>query len=312
MADGRDPLDTVTSWGAPGGHWALLVHGGAGSAPGRADGPALAGARAAAEAGAAVLRSGGSALDAVQRAVTLLEDDPVFNAGTGACLTEEGLIELDAALMEGGSLRAGGVCALPPFANPIAVARAALDDGRHVLYAGEGAARFARERGFVPSTSEAMTTPEARARWAARREGRVAGGSQGTVGAVARDARGHVASATSTGGILGKRPGRVGDSPLLGAGTYADDDAGAASATGQGEAILRVGLARCAVDSMRARVHPQDAARAAVRVMESRVAGTGGLILVDRDGRLGWARNTASMTWAAAAAELPDLLAGEV
>ncbi len=210
-----EPARVTGSWGGEGGRWAVLVHGGAGARRRAARRSAqIAGARAAAIAAAEVLQAGGSALDAVERAVVMLEDDPNFNAGTGACLNEEGLIELDAAIMEGAALRGGGVCALPPFLNPIAVARAVLDEGRHVLYAGEGAARFARERGFTPSTSEAMTTPDARARWQANlvKRGAPAAGPQGTVGAVARDWKGRLAAATSTGGVANKRTGRVGDS----------------------------------------------------------------------------------------------------
>ncbi len=297
------PEHVTGSWGAPAAAWSVLVHGGAGDVPSARAEVHVEGCRLAALAAADVLRAGGSALDAVERAVVVLEDDPSFNAGTGACLNEEGLIELDAAIMEGAGLRAGGVCALPPFANPIAIARAVLEDGRHVLYAGEGAARFAIERGFVRATSEAMTTELARARWSEVRA-KAAGGGGGTVGAVARDARGTVAAATSTGGRVDKRVGRVGDSPVPGAGTYADDDAGACSATGAGEAILRVGLARGAADLMRAGVHPEEAARAAIRAMGSRVGGTGRLIVVDRTGRLGLARNTRTLTWAAASDDL--------
>jgi beta-aspartyl-peptidase (threonine type) len=264
----------------------------------------------AAAAGAEILRDGGSSLDAVERAVALLEDDPVFNAGTGACLDEEGLITLDASIMEGASLRAGAVCALPPFRNPIAIARAVLEDGRHVLYAGEGAARFAVARGFEASTRGAMTTAAARAQWEAARRSAAPSGAQGTVGAVAIDLRGHVAAATSTGGIAGKRAGRVGDSPVPGAGTYADDEAGAASATGGGEGILRVGLTRGVVEALRRGVPPEQASREGIARLQSRVAGNGGLILVDRAGRLAWARGTASMAWAAAGASLPSIQAG--
>jgi beta-aspartyl-peptidase (threonine type) len=128
----------------------------------------------------------------------------------------------------------------------------------------------------------------------------------GTVGAVARDATGSVAAATSTGGLANKHPGRVGDSPLLGAGTYADDDGGAGSATGLGEAIMRVLLAKTATDAMRARTHPEDAARAVIGIMSERVGGAGGIILADRAGRLGLARSSATMTWAAAGAALPE------
>jgi beta-aspartyl-peptidase (threonine type) len=301
------PERVTSSWGttAPAeAGWSLLVHGGSGDLPAALVERHVGGCRQAAVAAAEVLRGGGSALDAVERAVLTLEDDPVFNAGTGACLNEEGLIELDAALMEGAGLRAGGVCALPPFANPIAIARAVLDDGRHVLYSAEGAARFALERGFVRTTSEALTTEHSRTRWAELRarkgEGARGAPGGGTVGAVARDARGNVAAATSTGGRIDKRVGRVGDSPVLGAGTYADNDAGACSATGNGEAILRVGLARLATDLARAGVSAEEAARGAIAAMGARVGGTGGLIVVDRLGRLGLARNTPTMTWAGA------------
>jgi beta-aspartyl-peptidase (threonine type) len=319
-----DSPEVITaSWGTAPAQWSVLVHGGAGDLPAERVERHVQGCRQAALAAAEILRAGGSALDAVERAVVVLEDDPSFNAGTGACLNEEGLIELDAAIAEGTGLRAGAVCALPPFANPIAIARAVLEDGRHVLYAAEGAARFALERGFARASSEAMTTEHARARWveahaaraaatgAAGAAGRTGTGTPGggTVGAVARDARGGVAAATSTGGRIDKRVGRVGDSPVLGAGTYADDEAGACSATGAGEAILRVGLTRGAADLLRAGVPPEEAARAAIRSMGARVGGTGGIVVVDRAGRLGFARNTRTMTWAAAAADV-DLAAG--
>lgn len=286
----------------------MLVHGGAGDIPAERVARHVDGCRAAAQAAADVLRSGGTALDAVERAVVVMEDDPSFNAGTGACLNEEGLIELDASLMEGSHLRAGGVCALPPFLHPIAIARAVLEDGQHVLYAGEGAARFAVSQGFTPSTTQAMTTEIARARWeAARAKPGHDGWAGGTVGAVACDARGVVAAATSTGGRINKRVGRVGDTPVLGAGNYADDDGGACSATGDGEAVLRLCLAKSATDLMRERVHPEEAARAVIRQLGGRIAATGGVILVDRTGRMGLARNTRTMTWAAAGERLEPL-----
>jgi len=277
-----------------------LVHGGAGRSENDAD--RVEGCRKAAGTASVLLASGAPALDAAQAAVRVLENDPLFNAGTGACLTEEGLIELDAAIMEGSSLRAGAVCVLPPFRNPIDIARAVLDEGRHVLYAGTGAAAFARRAGFEPSTLEAMTTDRARQKWVDLRKGTMDPGSipTGTVGAVVRDANGTLAAATSTGGILGKRSGRVGDSPLVGAGTLADDEAGAASATGQGEGILRVCLAKSAVDEMRRGLDPASAARRVLEHMSERVGATGGIILVDPMGRIGLARSTPSMAWAAA------------
>jgi beta-aspartyl-peptidase (threonine type) len=295
----------TASWGggaavsksSPG--WVILVHGGAG----RSDNDAgrLEGCQRATAVASALLSSGAAALDAVQAAVRALEDDPLFNAGTGACLTEDGLIELDAAIMEGSSLRAGGVCALPPFKNPIDIARAVLNDGRHVLYAGEGAAAFARSAGFRPTTSELMTTEGARQKWEQLRKGGVDPDAvpTGTVGAVARDAQGVCAAATSTGGILGKKRGRVGDTPVIGAGTFADDEAGAASATGEGEGILRACLGKTAVDAMRAGLDPEQAARQSIDFLSGRLRSAGGIILVDRTGRIGWARSTVSMAWAA-------------
>ncbi|HEY8041173.1 MAG TPA: isoaspartyl peptidase/L-asparaginase [Polyangiaceae bacterium] len=301
----------TASWGAEAGAWGVLVHGGAGDVAAERVAHHVDGCRAAAAAAAGVLRAGGNALDAVERAVATLEDDPSFNAGTGACLNGDGLIELDASLMEGSSLRAGGVCALPPFLNPIAIARAVLEDGRHVLYAGEGASRFAVEHGFTPSSTEAMATEAARVRWAAARGKDASDGwAGGTVGAVARDSRGTVAAATSTGGRVNKRAGRVGDSPILGAGNYADDDGGACSVTGDGEAVMRLCLARSAIELLRARLHPEDAARALIGTLGARLGGTGGVILVDRTGRLGLARNTRTMTWAAAGESLAEALAG--
>jgi beta-aspartyl-peptidase (threonine type) len=294
----------TASWGSAGPlpdrtDWVILVHGGAGRSdndPGRTEG-----AKRAAQIGADVLRVGGASIDAVQAAVRVLEDDPLFNAGTGACLTEDGLIELDAAIMEGSSLAAGGVCALPPFRNPIDVARAVLAEGRHVLYAGEGAAAFARAAGFEPVTAELMTTEAARRKWRDLRKGALDPDvvPTGTVGAVARDRRGVTAAATSTGGILGKKAGRVGDTPILGAGTFADDQGGAASATGQGEGIMRACLGKTAVDAMRGGLDPEAAARDAITLLSGRLRSTGGIILVDRRGRIGWARSTFSMAWAA-------------
>jgi len=276
----------------------IAVHGGAGDVAVEKRAAHAEGCAAAARAGADVLRAGGSALDAVQRAVEVLEDDPMFNAGTGACLTEGGNLELDASIMNGADLGAGAVCALPPFRHPIAIARAVLDDGRHVLYAAEGAARFAESHGFSRVDPNAMITDAVRERFA-RGAKSPEGFAGSTVGAVARDTRGHVAAATSTGGTFFKRDGRVGDTPIVGAGTYADDEAGAASATGLGEAIMRVCLAKSVVEWLRQGLATEDAARAAALLMEERGHGSGGLVIVDARGRFGFARTTATMSWAA-------------
>jgi len=291
----------TASWGAQGGKWSVLVHGGAGDVPdeslaGHIDGASIAASRA-----AAVLRAGGSGLDAAQQAVEALEDDSRFNAGTGACLNAAGKLELDAAIMEGEDLRAGAVCVLPAFRHPIAVARAVLDARQHVLYAGPGAQAFAEANGFRAANEQEMITEASKDRLVRLREGKVdANWAGGTVGVVVRDARGTVVAATSTGGKVGKAPGRVGDSPLLGAGTYADNAAGACSNTGDGEAFMRVCLAKTAIEWLRTGMNPDDAARAAIHYVLERAGGTGGMILIDRLGRLGWARSTRTMTWAAA------------
>ncbi len=278
---------------------AIVVHGGAGGIEDHRVEAARAGCGAAVRAGLEILRRGGAALDAVQAAVRVLEDDPEFNAGVGAALTRDGTVELDAAIMDGATLRIGGIAAVPDLRQPIDLARLVLDDGEDALLVGEGAWRFARAHGIAPVPTESLITPRARERLAtasARREG------GGTVGAVAIDAAGHVAAATSTGGITHKRAGRVGDSPLAGCGTYADDQAGAASATGHGEFILRVTMTRVAVDRMRAGATALEAAQAAVAELAARTGGTAGIITVDKLGNLGFAHNTARMSFGFATA----------
>jgi beta-aspartyl-peptidase (threonine type) len=290
----------TASFGGGGGSFGVLVHGGAGKRAEPATEPEPeTGCRAAAEAAREILRAGGTALDAVERAVTLLEDDPRYNAGLGAALTDSGEVELDASIMEGRGLRAGAVCVLRGHRNAVRVARAALEDGRHVFYAADGAARFAAQKGIEAVDPASLVTERQRkklARFLARE--RVE--SMGTVGAVARDVHGDVAAATSTGGIVGQRAGRVGDSPVLGAGTYADNAAGAGSATGHGEGILRVTLTARAVAALRQGGEPSAVAAECLEYLASRVGSSGGLILVDARGALGLARTTERMPWAAA------------
>jgi len=292
---------TIHAAGAHAGRYCVLVHGGAGNvAPDRRPVHAE-GCLRAARMAAQILARGGDALEAVDRAVRALEDDPSFNAGTGACLNEEGRVEHDASIMEGRALRAGGVCALAGFANPIAIARAALEDGRHVLYAAEGAARFAAAHGFTPVGDAALVTEAARAALTAAQAGHgPVGWAGGTVGAVARDASGLCAAATSTGGMVKKRVGRVGDSPLIGAGTYADDEAGAVSTTGNGEAMIRLCVARSVAERMRAGASADEATRAEIARLLDRLHATGGIIALDFAGRWGLARSTATMSWAVA------------
>lgn len=232
----------------------LAIHGGAGRIvrgrmPGARDAELRAVLARVLGEGRARLEAGVRALDVVQHAVEALEDDPLFNAGRGSALTSDGGVEMDAALMDGEAGAAGAVACVRAVRNPIALARRVLDDGRHVLLVGEGAQRFARECGVTGADDAWLITDERRAELAsARAAGRVSldrdePGALGTVGAVARDARGRLAAATSTGGMTNQLPGRVGDSAILGAGTWADDATCAISATGHGEAFLRVAFA---------------------------------------------------------------------
>jgi beta-aspartyl-peptidase (threonine type) len=237
-----------------------------------------------------VLAAGGSALDAVVEAVVVLEDDPHFNAGVGSVLTDDGAVEMDASVMTGETLAAGAVGAVRGVRNAIVVARGVLAEGREVLVVGDAALAAAARYGVPRCPPEALITADARRRWQA---GDPAVGE--TVGAVARDARGHVAAATSTGGIAGKRPGRVGDSAVIGAGTYADDGLGAGSATGPGEAIMRLTLVRLALDQIGRGTHPEEAARDALAQLGRRLGAGAGLLLVDPGGRLGIVHTTPSM-----------------
>jgi beta-aspartyl-peptidase (threonine type) len=287
----------------------LVVHGGAGVFTEDRVAPARAGCLAAVAAGLELFREGGSALDAALAAVRILEDDPTFNAGVGAVLNRDGIVEVDAAVMDGDGLRFGGIAAVPNLRRPIDLARAVMDDGEQTLLAADGAWTFAREHGFEPCDPATLITELARNRWRVEQQRRAGGGrpavvpegheDPGTVGACAIDARGHVASATSTGGITWKRSGRVGDTPLCGCGTYADDEGGAASATGHGESITRVTMTRVCVDLMRAGASATEAAWQAVSVLANRVGGQGGIICCDTRGRIGAAHNSARMAWGA-------------
>jgi L-asparaginase / beta-aspartyl-peptidase len=264
---------------------AIIVHGGAGpirddSLPARLDG-----CKTAALAAWSVLQQGGTALDAAEAAVIVLEDNPLFNAGTGSTLNSLGRVEMDAAIMESDSLRAGAVAAVSGIKNPIKLARRVMEDGRHVLLSGEGALLFARQAGFPECAPESLISEREIRRWESK---------HGTVGCVAFDTNGKLAVATSTGGIFNKLPGRVGDSPLLGCGTYANSY-GAVSCTGDGEAIMRILMARDAVQLLQNGIEPGEAAPMAIKNLEVLTGSTGGLILIDRRGKIGYARNTTHM-----------------
>ncbi len=271
---------------------AILVHGGCGPRS-EADGDdqqSRAGALAAAKAGHAVLRGGGSAIDAVERACRVLEDDPAFNAGYGAVLNEDGVAELDASIMDGASLKAGAVAVVTTVKNPITAARRVMERTRHVLLVGAGAEAFAHEAGLPRIENQALVTEKARARFAAERLA-----THGTVGVVAVDVQGHVAAGTSTGGTSSKKRGRVGDSPLIGCGTYADDRLGAVSCTGVGEYIIRVTLARRVLELLDRGLSPQAAAEAGLAEVV-RLGGEAGVILVTPQGELAWATSAERMS----------------
>jgi beta-aspartyl-peptidase (threonine type) len=273
----------------------LLVHGGAGADP--TDGPEelRAGMRAAIDAGWRILSGSGRALDAVEAAVRVLEDHPRFNAGRGSVLSDAGTVEMDASIMDGDRLDCGAVGAVTRVPNPVSLARRVLEDGRHVLLVGEGAEAFARAVGIPACAIAELVTERQQRRWAAGRRVVADVESKGTVGAVALDRQGAAAAATSTGGIWGKPPGRVGDSALIGCGTYADSTLGAVSCTGDGEAIIRVVLARRALDYLKDAGDPRYAAQVAIDLLVDEGRGAGGLIVVDWRGRTAWAHSTPFM-----------------
>ncbi|MEN2787640.1 isoaspartyl peptidase/L-asparaginase family protein [Sphingomonas qilianensis] len=290
--------------------WTLMIHGGAGQmtrdtlSAGQEAGT-RAGLNAALDAGAAVLAAGGAALDAVAAAIRVLEDDPHFNSGRGAALTWDGMAELDAAIMDGRDRRAGAVAGVTTTRHPIDLARAVLDDGAHVLLAGAGANAFSVAHGLPQAEADWFVLPE-RARQLA--EMKAGGGTfdvemkYGTVGAVACDAHGHVAAATSTGGVTGKRWGRIGDSPLIGAGTYADDRGCAVSATGAGEFFIRAGVGHEIAARVRLTGASLQQAADAVLAEVQALGGTGGVIVAGPGGDLAWGFTTAGMNRARATA----------
>ena len=256
------------------------MHGGAGLVTVDRFDRLRAGVRAAADAGNAVLAAGGSALDAVVAAVRVLEDDPEFNAGTGAALTRDGAVETDASVMDGDTRRIGAVAAVPDLGNAVALARAVLEAGEHVLLAGPAAWQFAAEVGIAPAAPGSLVTERARRRLEEAAAPREREG--GTVGAVARDHRGHLAAATSTGGVVRKRSGRVGDSPIPGAGTWADREI-AVSATGDGEAILRMALARTIAAYAASGMTVREASIAALTELRRLTGGSAGVIAIGHD-----------------------------
>jgi len=265
----------------------LIVHGGAGAPHPDEYAHRQAAVERALDAGWEALAGG--ALEAVVAAVCRLEDEPALNAGIGASLNRVGDVELDAGLMEGTTLRAGAVGAVRDVRHPVDLARAVMEDSRHVLLVGQGASEFARARGVEACDPAMFVTDRQHRRWQDAAD---------TVGAVARDDLGRTAVAVSTGGMSRKWPGRLGDSPLPGAGFYADDGGGAACGTGVGEGFMRLCLCHLAVLMMGRDMSAEQTARAAIGHLASHVGGSGGLILIDAAGRVGVAHDTPFMAWA--------------
>ena len=291
--------------------WSLALHGGCGRilrerVSAADDAAARAALAAALDAGEAILAAGGAALDAVEAAVRVLEDDPHFNAGRGAALGIDGRAELDAAIMCGRDRSAGAVAGVTTPKNPVSLARRVMENGRHVFMTGAGADAFAAAEGVALAGPEWFVTEDRRRQLEALlNEDEDAFDAEmkfGTVGAVAADSAGHVAAATSTGGVTGKRPGRVGDSPVIGAGTWADDRACAVSATGSGEYFLRVGAGHEIAARVRIAGEGIDAAARAVLAEIAAMGGTGGVIVAAPDGGLAWSFTTPGMYRARASA----------
>ena len=339
----------------------MLVHGGAWALPDDAVAAHERGIQAALEVGYAVFSKGGSAVDAAEAAVASMEDDDTFDAGRGSFLTRDGRVQMDALLMDGATLRTGGVACVERIRNPIHAARLVLEKSPHVYFVGVGAERFARQHGMVLCDNTELILPRERERLMQFQRAELAGAedttfsgvpgsrsmtgvsesepamgdleraardvrqadaqagqavsalvqegieflpaddptlnSHDTVGAVALDAAGNLAAATSTGGTLSKAPGRVGDSSLIGCGCYADNQSAAVSLTGWGEPIMKLVLGKWAVDRVAAGSAPQAAAVAAVEYVFERLGGHAGTILLGPDGRFGVAHNTPRMAW---------------
>jgi beta-aspartyl-peptidase (threonine type) len=298
----------------------LIIHGGAWEIPDEAVEDCRNGICRALDVGWKILSAGGAAIDAVEAAIVSLEDDPTFDAGIGSHLNRDGRVQLDAILMDGASLKAGSVAAVERVSNPIRLARRVLEKSQHMMLVGTGAEIFAAENGIPLCTPEDLIIDRERSAWRRCLEDSHAaehhlGHESGTVGAVALDTHGRLFAGTSTGGTCCKFPGRVGDSPLIGCGCYADAEAGGVSCTGHGEGIMKIVMAKMATDLLSAppssrrtsrsklkdpappQNHAQFVADACVRKLSHRTHTTGGLILLDRDGRPAAAFNTPRMAY---------------
>ncbi|TNN65431.1 Isoaspartyl peptidase/L-asparaginase [Liparis tanakae] len=283
----------------------VVVHGGSDMVPKERSENSKLGVCSAARAGYAILRAGGSSMDAVVEAVSQLENNPYFNAGCGSVLNIRGEVEMDAIVMDGKTLGSGAVSAVRNIANPIQLARLVMDKTSHVCLTAKGANQFARSMGVAEVPPESLITEYARMRWTKNLApgtdtGESQMGKMGTVGAVAVDSEGNVACATSTGGLVNKMEGRVGDTSCIGSGGYADNQVGAVSTTGHGEAIMKVTLARLILFHMEQGQSVEAASDLGLAYMESRVGGLGGVVTVDPQGHWAARFSSSQMAWAAA------------
>ena len=291
----------------PGSGPALLVHGGAWDIPAEEREAHEAGSLAAVRLGFDLLKRGASALDTVEAVVTHLEDDPALNAGTGSVLNRRGEAVLDASIMDGEDLRVGGVAAVNTIRNPVRVARRLIETTGQVLLAGPGAEEFARQQGFEAIGLGELVVPREVNRLREHQARRRKPAPGDTVGAVALDCDGRIAAAGSTGGTLNKRPGRVGDTPLPGAGLYADSRVGGVASTGWGEGIARLSMARAVLARIEAGDDPEQAARSLLGACWSRLGGTAGLLILTPDARLvsAWSTPRMARGWAHRGMEAP-------
>jgi L-asparaginase / beta-aspartyl-peptidase len=284
----------------------LLLHGGAWAIPDSDVEAHVRGVEAAAAHGWHVLLEGGSCLDAVEAAVVVMEEDETFDAGRGSFLNMDGRVQLDALMMDGATLRAGGVGCVEHIRNPIRVAKKILTESPHVYFVGKGAERFAHEHGIeLCSNYDLVIEREVQRLKEAKKQDYLQMPdefgpmrSSDTVGAVALDSQGNIAAATSTGGTLNKAPGRVGDSSLIGCGCYADNRSAAVSTTGWGEPMMKLVLSKWAADRVEDGLAPQEVAQRVLYYLKARLNGHAGIILLDARGRVGLAHNTPRMAWA--------------
>ena len=288
---------------------AIIVHGGAGNIASANHHASQSGNEQSAEAGWRVLREGGSALDAVEMAVRNMEDNPTFNTGMGSVLTSAGQVEMDAGIMDGESQAIGAVGLIQHFAHPISLARAVMTGTGHYFLAGDGAEGFARAQGFTEISNQDLITERRREQYNTGASNQA--GEQDTVGALALDDEGNLAAANSTGGVAFKLPGRIGDSPIPGAGFYADNRFGAVATTGQGEHIMHAGLAFLAMQALEQGASAQEAAERAAASFSQRIPnGQAGLIVLDATGQVGLAHTTAFMSHAYLTSIMAELASG--